>query len=245
MLAMQNDTSRYRHLDTQRIIETIRALRCRIEDRFPGSSLGQLAEELLQVSQQAVERSKWMQQPNMPLRISIGILVFVIPSLFILLLSTLKQFQVTELSNFLQELDAGISSIVFIGAAIVFLVNWERRMKRARALEAIHELRALAHILDMHQLTKDPESHFKDSRPDALPPGERRLTPAQLSRYLDYCVDALALISKIGALYSENFQDSVLLEAVDDLEDLTSGLSQKIWQKIMLLERMADPPPAG
>jgi hypothetical protein len=200
---------------------------------------------LLQVAQQAVKRSQWMQRPNIPLRVGIGVLVFIIPSLFLLLISTLKEFRVTELSNFLQELDSGISSMVFIGAAIVFLVSWERRMKRSRALEAIHELRALAHILDMHQLTKDPESHLKDSRPDALPPGERRLTPFQLSRYLDYCVDTLALISKIGALYSENFQDPVLLEAVDDLEDLTSGLSQKIWQKIMLLERVPNPPQSG
>jgi hypothetical protein len=90
-------------------------------------------------------------------------------------------------------------------------------------------------------LTKDRESHPKDSRPNTLFPGERRLTPFQLTRYLDYCADALALISKIGALYSENFQDPVLLDAVDDLEDLTSGLSQKIWQKIMLLERASDP----
>jgi hypothetical protein len=242
---MQADTSRYRHLDTQRIIETVQALRNRIQARFPGSSLGQLAEELLKISQQAVERSQWMKRPNVPLRIGIGILVFVIPSLFLLMISTVKQIQVSDLANFLQGLDAGISSIVFLGAAIVFLVSCERRLKRARAIEAIHELRALAHILDMHQLTKDPESQFKDSRPDALPPGERRLTPAQLSRYLDYCVDTLALISKIGALYSENFQDPVLLEAVDDLEDLTSGLSQKIWQKIMLLERAAAPPSAG
>jgi hypothetical protein len=204
-----------------------------------------LAEELLQIAQQAVNRSQWMQRPNLPLRIGIGVLVFIIPTLFLLLVSTVKQYRVTELTNFLQGLDAGISSIVFLGAAILFLVSWERRLKRSRAIEAIHELRALAHILDMHQLTKDPESHLQHSRPESLLPGERRLTPFELSRYLDYCVDALGLISKIGALYSENFQDSVLLEAVDDLEDLTSGLSQKIWQKIMLLERLAEPPASG
>jgi hypothetical protein len=242
---MQADTSRYRHLDTQRIIDTVVALRARINERFPGSSLGQLTEELLKVASQAVKRSQWMQQPNLPLRIVIGFLVFLIPTLFLLLLSTIKQYQVTEFSNLVQEIDSGISSIVFIGAAIAFLVSWERRMKRSRALEAIHELRALAHILDMHQLTKDPESHLKDGGPDKLPPGERQLTPFQLSRFLDYCVDALALISKIGAIYSENFQDEVLLEAVDDLEDLTSGLSQKIWQKIMLLERVPDAQAAG
>jgi hypothetical protein len=33
----------------------------------------------------------------------------------------------------------------------------ETRVKRRRALRAIHELRSIAHVIDMHQLTKDPE----------------------------------------------------------------------------------------
>ena len=59
--------------------------------------------------------------------------------------------------NSIQALDASISSMVFIGAAVLFLLNWENRIKRNRALAAIHELRALAHIIDMHQLPKDPD----------------------------------------------------------------------------------------
>jgi hypothetical protein len=64
------------------------------------------------------------------------------------------------------------------------------------------------------------------------------MTPFQLNRYLDYCSDALALISKIAALYVQNFQDPVLLDAVDDVEDLTAGFSRKIWQKITILENL-------
>jgi hypothetical protein len=64
------------------------------------------------------------------------------------------------------------------------------------------------------------------------------MTPFQLNRYLDYCSDALALISKIAALYVQGFQDPVLLDAVDDVEDLTAGFSRKIWQKITILENL-------
>jgi hypothetical protein len=39
-------------------------------------------------------------------------------------------------------------------------------------------------------------------------------------------------------LYVQGFEDSVLLDAVDDVEDLTSGFSRKIWQKINLLESL-------
>jgi hypothetical protein len=39
----------------------------------------------------------------------------------------------------------------------------------------------------------------------------------------------------------------VLLDAVDDVEDLTSGFSRKIWQKITILEQLgrSAPPVQG
>ncbi len=104
-------------------------------------------------------------------------------------------------------------------------------------LKAIHELRALAHIVDMHQLTKDPESYFAP-RGKTAPPAKRAMTSFELNRYLDYCSELLALISKIAALYVQDFQDPVLLDAVDDVEDLTAGFSRKIWQKITILENL-------
>ncbi len=66
-----------------------------------------------------------------------------------------------------------------------------------------------------------------------------------MNRYLDYCSELLALISKIAALYVQGFQDSVLLDAVDDVEDLTSGFSRKIWQKITILEYLMRSLPEG
>jgi len=147
----------------------------------------------------------------------------------------IHQFQFSDYTNFIQALEASISSVVFIGAAILFLVTWENRIKRYRALKAIHELRSLAHIIDMHQLTKDPESYFAPQHTTTL---RRAMTPFELNRYLDYCSEALALISKIAALYVQGFQDPVLLDAVDDMEDLTAGFSRKIWQKLTILETL-------
>ena len=46
--------------------------------------------------------------------------------------------------------------IVLMGAALFFLVTIEDRLKRRRALTALHELRSIVHVIDMHQLTKDP-----------------------------------------------------------------------------------------
>jgi hypothetical protein len=66
------------------------------------------------------------------------------------------------------------------------------------------------------------------------------MTPLQLSRYLDYCTEMLSLIGKIAALYVQRFDDSSAVAAVSEVEQLTTGLSRKIWQKIMLLNQIAD-----
>jgi hypothetical protein len=67
------------------------------------------------------------------------------------------------------------------------------------------------------------------------------MTLKELGRYLDYCSELLSLIGKIGALYVQDFPDTVALEAVDQLSTLTNALSRNIWQKIIILESMLDP----
>ena len=63
-------------------------------------------------------------------------------------------------------------------------------------------------------------------------------SPFELSRYLDYCSEMLALISKIAVLYVQDLTDPVAIDTVDDVEDLTTGLSRKIWQKLTVLYAM-------
>jgi hypothetical protein len=70
----------------------------------------------------------------------------------------------------------------------------------------------------------------------------------QLQRYLDACSDMLALISKVAVLYVQDTTDPAAMGLIDDIEDLTNGMSRKIWQKISMLDRSAPaaavPPPA-
>jgi len=227
----------YRQLDAQKIIETVKKLRERIERRFPESGLSKVVGELVRVAEETVSRTQWIQKPHLPLRCAAGVLSLAILALLGVMVFHIRQFQFTDFTNFIQALEASISSIVFIGAAILFLVSWEHRIKRNRALRAIHELRALAHIVDMHQLTKDPESYYSPAA-SGTTVNSRAMTPFELNRYLDYCSESLALISKIAALYVQGFQDPVLLDAVDDVEDLTAGFSRKIWQKLTILETL-------
>jgi len=99
----------------------------------------------------------------------------------------------------------------------------------------LHRLRSVAHVVDMHQLTKDPDQAVRSTPPTEASP-ERTLDLAQLGRYLDYCSELLALVGKLAAVLAQHQQDPVVLAAVNDIEVLTSSLSRKIWQKITILE---------
>jgi len=39
----------------------------------------------------------------------------------------------------------------------------------------------------------------------------------------------------------QNFDDPVTLAAVNEVENLTNGLARKIWQKIMIFDRILAP----
>lgn len=232
----------YRHLDPERIVETIQTLSNRISERFADSSLSRVASELLAVSREAAAMSQWLAMPHRLIRFAVGIcivLMLVIVAGVVLSLNTQVTF-FSSIADFVQGLDAAVNALVLLGAAIFFLLTVENRFKRRRALKAIHVLRSIAHIIDMHQLTKDPE-RIVGSGPDTRSSPKRTMSPFELTRYLDYCSELLAIISKVGAVYVQNFSDPVTLSAMNDVEDLTAGLSRKIWQKIMILDRIIAP----
>lgn len=225
----------YRELDARKIIETVCELQNRVEERFPEAGLRRVVTELRAVADETAERIRWIQKPHLPLRAAAGLLVASIVGLLIRMILNYHHLQVSDFPTFIQMLEAGISALVFIGAAVLFLFSCETRVKRSRALRAIHELRAMAHIVDMHQLTKDPHTLLSEATTTASSP-KRTMGRFELGRYLDYCSETLALISKIAALYVQGFNDPVLLAAVDEVETLTAGFSRKIWQKITILE---------
>ena len=229
----------FRQLDAGAITRTLEETCERISTRFPDSNLRRLAEQLTLVSREAAEVELYLQRPNWPLRIGGGIAVLV---LFVVLAVvagvTLNSPGATTLADLLQSIEAGINDMVFFGVAVFFFTTAESRVKRRRALAMIHQLRSLAHIIDMHQLTKDPERLMTPG--DGFVPGiSRPATGIDLAKYLDFCSELLSLTSKIAALLVQRFDDGVVLAGVNEIEALATALSGKIWQKITILERSA------
>ena len=225
-------STRFRELDAAKILDTIAALETRVGERFPESGLRQLCVALLAIGRDASARAAAIAEPNWPLRVLVGLLIAAILVIVIGAVTTLHlSATFSDFGSFAQAVDAGVNDVVLLSIGIFFLVGIERRIKRRRVLHALHELRSLAHIADMHQLTKDPESLGGTSGA-----AEHPMTRVDLARYLDYVTELLSLVSKIAALYVQRFDDEVAMDAVNDIESLTTGLSRKIWQKITLLD---------
>jgi hypothetical protein len=233
----------YRSLDSEKILDTIKTLSRRIDERFPGSGLDRVCTELLTIAGESQRRIAWIAKPQKYLRFITAVLVTImIVGLLFVLASAAWPRSGFDLVVLVQVSEAGLNVFILLSAAILFLVTAETRVKRRRALKAIHELRALAHVIDMHQLTKDPE-RLQARRSQTASSPKQTLTQFELGRYLDYCSEMLSLIGKLAALYVQKFDDPVALAAVNEVEDLTTGLSRKIWQKIMILN--ADAVKAG
>ena len=231
----QQTIDSYRALDPDKLIRTTEKLVQRIGERFPEAGLYRVAQELLDTAHMVAKNSAALQRPISWVRVVDGVIIVMI---LVLLVVTFLRFELTVTGigvfDFIQVLEAGINDVILIGAALFFLLTLEKRIKRSRALKDLHELRSLAHVVDMHQLTKDPDRVFTQRRATSSSP-QHTLSAYDLGRYLDYCSELLAVVGKLAALYVQNFDDSVVLSSVDEIESLTNGLSRKIWQKVMIL----------
>jgi hypothetical protein len=230
----------YRQLDPALIIATARTLSRRIADRFPDSGLSRVSIELLDVAQESQASIERASRPYWPLRLLAFAGLLLLIAIVVTAAATIPlRSAAGGWSELVQGIEAIVNEVVFVAIAVFFLFTLESRRRRTLALRAIHELRSLAHIVDMHQLTKDPDAVMAPEQATPSSPPRRRMSRFELSRYLDYCSELLSITSKLAALYAQHVQDPVVLEAVNGIQNLTHGLAGKIWQKILILDSSA------
>jgi fumarate reductase subunit D len=229
---------RYRTLDSKLIIETAERLEKRVAERFPDAGLRGVAIELVSLSRDLAKAAKALEAPIWWLRgvviaaIAAGALMF----LFVGTILPLGRISGThDAVQSVQGIESLINMIILAVLGFLALIRAEERIKRKQVFRKLHGLRSLIHVIDMHQLTKDPAALSTDFKPTSHSPA--RITDrADLARYLDYCSEMLSITGKIAALFAQSVNDSVVVDGVNDIESLSSNLSRKIWQKITLID---------
>lgn len=225
----------YRSLDKNKIISTAERLDLRIGERFPSSSLRSVSSELVSLARDLSVSAAELEKPIWWLR-ALVVLAIAGAGITFGFFGTFFSFErlAGNASDFVQGIEALINTLIFASVGLYTLVTLEERIKRCKALDMLHSLRAIIHIIDMHQLTKDPVAAGGQVKPTKNSP-RRSLSPDELKRYLDYCSELLSITGKIAALFAQALNDNVVVETVNDIEDLGTNLSRKIWQKIMLV----------
>ena len=233
-----------RRLRLDRVQETIERLKLRIAERFPGSGLAGLAADLEVIGGTVARDAAVISRPILWVWLLVVASTLILGTVIVLLVGQVRVEGTPSWMEMAQGVDAITSELTLLVALIIFLASWQTRIRRRRVVAAVRGLRELAHIVDMLQLTKDPGGIAGVSLPGTSHSPRRDLTSQELARYLDYCAEALSLIAKLAQFHVASFDDPEATEAVTDLEDLTDGLSRKIWQKIMILhqEGLVDKP---
>jgi hypothetical protein len=225
-------------LDAGSVQATISRLERRISARFPGRGLSKVAAELQHLTADVAEGSATVRERLGTMRMLSRVLITLVlaGTTIAIIFATKDAAEVgpRRTLEWLPLIESSVNDLVFAAIAVVFLHAIPHRIERGHTLRLLHRLRSLAHIIDMHQLTKDPER----LRPDYMQTTESidvNLSRDDMERYLDYCSEMLSLVGKAAALCAEESQDSVVLDTVSTIETLTTGMARKIWQKISLL----------
>ena len=231
-------------LDAPSIVATLERLRDRIVQRFPDAGLGRVGAELVTTARQTAASVARLSRPFILLRLIVGLVIVSWLGATAWVISEIKWMEVarrTDPAALAQGLDSLVNLLLLAGAAIWFVITLEQRLKRARTMKALYRLRSVAHVIDMHQLTKDPTMVLAQASTTSLSP-KREMSEFELARYLDYCAEMLALTAKLAALYAGATSDERIISAVNEVEDLASNLGRKIWQKIMILSQLNETP---
>ena len=225
-------------LQAEPVAETVRRLRRRIAERFPGRDLVTVADDLLvQVERVGTDASAArgrIRGARVVSRVLVAAIAIGTAVAVWLAVDSALGDQGPAGLDWLPLIETTINDLVFAAIAVYFLYSFPERLQRGDLLKLLHRLRSLAHIIDMHQLTKDPE-HLRPGFQPTEASTEEHLDRDQMERYLNYCSELLSLVGKTAALCAEESRDSVVLDTVRSIEELTLGMSRKIWQKISVL----------
>ncbi|MEI2775324.1 MAG: hypothetical protein V9G19_04995 [Tetrasphaera sp.] len=225
-------------LDPRLVHRTVERLGQRIRARFPERGLNTVAAELAAIAADVCDsgpgRHRRLKAVAWFTRLVGAVILVATAALLVVTVRDAVLHGPDQSFEWVPLVESLINDLVFAGIALFFLVALPERIARRELLGTLHRLRSLAHIVDMHQLTKDPER----LRPDfvktsvSVDPG---LDRDDLEHYLDYCSELLSLIGKVAAVCAEESEDSLVLDTISTIETMTTGMAGKIWQKISLL----------
>jgi hypothetical protein len=210
----------------------------RVQDRFGEDDLTGIARQVSDVASRSEKRI------GRALRVGFMIRVLTWPLVVGAILGVASwigslqlTIRVNDAGDLAQSLDSVVQTMLVLGAGVWFLLSIGTKVQRRSLLKALQELNALAQVIDLIQLDKDPDRlHFStEQRSPKSPTLGKANTAFLLSRYLDYCGELLSVLGKVACLYRERIDDEVILSRLGDFDRLTNQLRTNIGAKMGLI----------
>lgn len=176
----------YHTLSASEIVKTAARLADRVTERFPGSGLAGAGQQLRVTAEDTARRARALSRPYLGLRTLLALFCLGGLGVLVVVLKDVDWRGIVEQTNevaLTTLLESAVNLVVLMAAGLWFLLTLEERWKRSRTQAALHELRSFAHVVDMHQLTKDPTALLAGG-PSTPSSPDRRMTRFQLTRYL-------------------------------------------------------------
>lgn len=176
---------RYRTLDPKLIIETAERLEERVAERFPDAGLRGVAGELVSLSRDLAKAAKALEAPIWWLRgvITAAVVAGALVFLFVGTILPLGRFSGPgDAVQSVQGIESSLNILILAVVGFLALMRAEERIKRKKVFRELHGLRSLIHVIDMHQLTKDPATLSANFKPTAHSPA-RITNAADLARH--------------------------------------------------------------
>ncbi|HZV20207.1 MAG TPA: hypothetical protein VE986_01540, partial [Hyphomicrobiales bacterium] len=155
---------RLKRLQGKNLFEAAIELSERISGEFPARGLTQEARELAKDAKSFVAEAESLSRKGasyyaIRVLVALGFGLWIgTTSLVLLRIWSLVQKKPESLDLFqsMQGIDAGIHIAVSAALAIFFTATLERRRKRRIAFNGLNSLLNFAHVVDSHQIDKDP-----------------------------------------------------------------------------------------
>ena len=160
----------YRQLEGPQLAHTVARLHERIDARFhPPRGLGAVAGDLeklvVLVDRDTDDSATRAGRSRLVARTLSALIVAASLVALVLVLVDAADEGPNNSFDWLPLIESTINDVVFAAIAVLFLWALPERLERRRLLALLHQLRSLAHVIDMHQLSKDPEQVLASYRP--------------------------------------------------------------------------------
>lgn len=218
--------------------ETATRLVDRVQSRFGDDDLTQIARQVSKVAVASEKRIGRALRVGFIIRLlTWPLVVGVSVGIAWWIRSMNLTIKVDDAGDLAQSLDSAFQLMLVLGAGAWFLLSIGTKVQRRSLLKALQELNALAQVIDLVQLDKDPDRlHFSTEQRTAKSPTLGKANTAfLLSRYLDYCSELLSVLGKVACLYRDRISDEVVLSRLGDFDRLSNQLRANIGSKMGLI----------